>query len=67
MLRYERLSYLPSVDRDGAGHDSLQVTAETNSFHRDDGLLSQDCSIVEMSFHFYMRKPGGVRKSHYIA
>ena len=43
------ISYLSSVGRHGAGHNSLQVTAETDSFHRDDGLLSQYCSRVERS------------------
>lgn len=34
--------YLSSIDRDGAGHNSFQVTAETDSLHRDDGLLGQN-------------------------
>ncbi len=41
------ISYLSSVGRDGAGHNSLQVTAQTVSFHRDDSLLSQYCPGVE--------------------
>lgn len=44
-------SYLSGVRWDGAGHDSLQVTAETDAFHWDDRLLSQDCSKKESVFY----------------
>lgn len=39
--------YLSSIDRDGAGHHSLQVTAETDSLHGDDGFLGQNGSGVK--------------------
>lgn len=37
--------YLSSISRDGAGQNSLQITAEADPFHRDNGLLSQYCSV----------------------
>lgn len=40
----EGTSYLSSIRRDGTGHNSLQVTAETDPFHRDDSFLGQNCS-----------------------
>lgn len=39
--------YLSSISRDGAGHNSLQITAETDTFYRDDRLLSQYCPEKE--------------------
>lgn len=39
--------YLSSIDGDRTGHHSLQVTAETDSLHRDDGFLGQDGSGVK--------------------
>lgn len=37
-----RLGYLPGVSRHPPGHHPLQVTAQTHSLHRDDGLLGED-------------------------
>lgn len=54
--RVEEISYLSSIDRDGAGHNSLQVTAQTDSFYRDDSLLSQYCSRVERNLEKKERK-----------
>lgn len=42
--------YLSSIDGDGAGHHSLQVTAEADSFHRDDGFLGQNGSGVKIKY-----------------
>lgn len=33
--------YLSGIGGDAAGHDAFQVAAETDTFHRDDGFLSQ--------------------------
>ena len=39
--RVESVAHLASVGVHGGGHDSLQVTTEAHSLHRDDGFLSQ--------------------------
>ena len=42
MLR-RHLHHLAGVDRDGFGHQPLQVAAQTDTFHADEGLLGQHC------------------------
>lgn len=38
-----KVFYLSSISGNGVGHDTFQVTAETDTLHWDDGFLSQYC------------------------
>lgn len=49
------LFYLSSIDRDGTGHNSLQITAETDSFYWDDGFLCQYCSTIKKTRIYFSR------------